>query len=95
MNFDAPEPTFEELLQMLANKLDAFEASVPKGLEREVAKGLSEVEGLTEFLKATLSADMRRHFSASEDEQRAIKGAFSRTVYLLALARSKNNLQIK
>ena len=75
----------DEIAQTLENPVDGF---VNKTLERDVAKGLSQVEGLTEFLKATLSADMRRYFAATGEEQERVKGSFSRTVYLLGLARS-------
>lgn len=90
--------TFDQLVDMLAQTIDdAAEASVPKGLEKEVGKALSEVVGFKEFLRATMSTDMRRYFAASPEEQKNIKGAFSRTVYLLALARSgspERNLQL-
>ncbi len=80
--------SLEELLEEIYLVLEPLEASVPKSQEREVAKGLSEVEGLKDFLKATLAADMRRHFSASPEEQASIKGAFRRTLYLLSLCRT-------
>jgi hypothetical protein len=88
--------TFDELVLMIAQTLEnPAEASINKGMEREVAKGLSEVVGLKDFLKETMSADMRRYFAASEAEQPNIKGAFSRTVYLLGLARSGGDLRTK
>lgn len=85
--------TFDELVDMVAQTIDdAAEASLDKGLEKEVAKGLADVEGYYDFMKKTLSTDMRRYFAASPEEQKSIKGAFSRTVYLLGLARSGKDL---
>lgn len=75
----------EEIAQSLPNPAEGF---VSKEQEKAIGKALSEIEGFKEFLKATLSADMRRHFAASPIEQERIKGAFSRTVYLLGLARA-------
>lgn len=87
------ERTFEdvlhELIALMDNPITAF---VDKAQEVEIAKGLSEVEGLPAFLKATMGADMRRYFAASPTEQQQIKGAFARTVYLLGLAVPKKNL---
>ena len=94
MKWEDNMKTFEELVdeiaQVLPNPIDGF---VEKGLEREVAKSLAEVVGLKEFLKATLSADMRRYFAASPVEQERIKGSFARTVYLLGLARTGKELE--
>jgi len=89
-NMKTFEDLVEEIAQVLPTPVDGF---VEKGLEREVAKSLAEVVGLKEFLKASLSADMRRFFAASPTEQERIKGHFSCLVYLLGLARTGKELE--
>lgn len=89
MKWEDSMPDFDTLVDQIAQSLpNPAEGFVSKEQEKEIALALSQIEGLKEFFKATLSADMRRHFAATPVEQERIKGAFSRTVYLLGLARS-------
>lgn len=77
---------FDEILQELVQAMDnPVAAAVDKKQEASVAQILSEVEGLPQFLKETMGADMRRYFSAAPEEQRQIKGAFARTAYIYSL----------
>lgn len=84
---------FDEILHELIEAMDnPVAAFVSREEEAEVAKALSEVEGLPDFLKQTMGADMRRYFNATPEEQKQVKGAFARTAYFLSLAVPKKNL---
>ena len=87
--------SFEEILHELVQSMDnPVAAFVSKEQEIAIAKQLSEVEGLADFLKQTLGADMRRYFAATPAAQEQIKGAFSRTSYILSLAVPKKNMDL-
>ena len=59
---------FDEILHELVEAMDnPVTASVDKKQEVEIAESLSSVEGLPEFLKNTMGADMRRYFAASPE----------------------------
>ena len=84
---------FEQILQELVESMDNPIATfVTKGDTAEISSALRNIKGLPEFLKQTMGADMRRYFAASPEEQAQIKGAFSRTAYLLSLAVPRENM---
>ncbi len=71
--------TVEEMLQDLGNIEDN---ALSQEQEILVFKGLSQVEGLQEFLRDTMVKDLRRYFIAQNDKEREmIRGAFLRTEY--------------
>lgn len=74
-----------ELALLLPSPAESF---ISKEQEKAIGQALSEVDGFKEFLKLTMAADMRRHFSASPVEQERIKGAFARTLYILGMAKT-------
>lgn len=84
------EEIIVELVEQLPDPRDAF---VDRQHEQEIREVLGNIRGLPEFLKMTMSADMRRYFSASPEEQEQIKGAFRRTAYFLSLAIPKANME--
>ena len=53
--------------------------------ERVIFSKIKEIEGVQEYLAETLARDIRRHFNAQNDIERAtVKGAYARTLYLKA-----------
>lgn len=83
---------FDEIIAELASAVDnPLNAFVTKEEEREIAETLSTVSGLPAFLKQTMEADVRRYFNAAPEEQKMIKGAFTRTAYLLSLTVPRQN----
>lgn len=57
----------------------------PKLLE-DTIKGLKGVDGIEEFIRESMSADVKRYFTAgSPMEQLLVKGAYFRMQYLLNL----------
>lgn len=82
---DELDTLIDQIALLLPNPAESF---INKEQEKAIGQALSEIEGFKEFMKLTMAADMRRHFSASPVEQERIKGAFARTLYLLGLART-------
>lgn len=77
--------TIDEILLELADVLDnPMESEIGGNLEVETFGSIKGNDHLTEYLRETLNCDMKRYFSAPTDSARdQIKGAFSRTAYLL------------
>jgi hypothetical protein len=63
---------------------DPNEYEVHPKLEQQIFDHLSSVEGLAEYLRATMAKDMQRAFSSTPDQSQIIHGAFARTSYLLS-----------
>jgi len=63
---------------------DVSDYVIDRKQQEELFQDLKEVEGFTDYLKATIAKDIQRHFSAgTEKEQDIIKGATSRTAFFL------------
>lgn len=77
--------TIDEILLELADVLDnPMESEIGEDLEVKTFESLKGNDSLTEYLRETLNCDMKRYFSAPTDSSRdQIKGAFSRTAYIL------------
>lgn len=73
------EDVFQALGRIVGNPTDY---EVPKELEDNIFQDLSRVDGITDYLKATMAMDMQRDFAATPDQKDLIHGAFSRTAYL-------------
>lgn len=75
----------EEKLFELASELgDPFEDSIDPEFEKSVMKDLRNVDGFHEYLRLTMSQDLKRYFAASNDTMRdQIKGHFSLAAYIL------------
>ena len=79
------EPKTEmELASLYIESLgDLFAYKVNKKEEEALFQKLSEVEGLTDYLRMTMVSDLQKYFKAPTKEQQIqINGAFSRTLYL-------------
>lgn len=77
--------------------LGTIEDPLGDGLTEELAdKAFAEIAGCSafkEYLRLTLNEDLKRHFRATEEEQKHIHGAFSRTAYLRGkLLKAERNL---
>lgn len=58
-------------------------------------KELSTIDGLDEWLRTSMGEDIKRHFSASNDEQRAhVKGEFARTLRILTMLRRTREMEV-
>jgi hypothetical protein len=69
---------------------DLFGTSVDKKKERELFESLAHVEGLRDYLRATIADDVKRYYAASTPlEQALIRGASDRTRYFLKLLRER------
>lgn len=62
---------------------DVNNYGIEKEMEGELFNDLSVVNGIKEYLDATMANDMQRYFAATDEKQRDIvRGAFARTAYL-------------
>lgn len=61
---------------------DPTEYTLEKKQEDLFFKDLSRVEGVQEYLRATMARDMQRDFAATNEQRPIIRGAFARTAYL-------------
>lgn len=61
---------------------DPTEYTIEKKQEEAFFNDLSRVDGVREFLKATMAKDMQRDFGATPDQRQIIRGAFARTAYI-------------
>lgn len=70
---------------LAALEIDMDVSGVDKKLQQDIFKQLRSVDGIEEWLRATMAEDVKRHFSAtSVAEQALIKGAYFRTRFILA-----------
>jgi hypothetical protein len=59
-------------------------------LNPDVLRDLAHVDGIIEFLRATMNRDVIRYFDAQSDADRnMIRGAYNRTDYLLKSIRKE------
>lgn len=85
------EFTEDFLCYELAKKLgDPQEYVIEKKMEDEFFMDLSRVNGVTNFLRATMGKDMQRAFGSPEDQKKMVQGAFARTSYFLTKIRNAN-----
>lgn len=75
-----------ELAAMLADKLgDLDVVDITKPGIKEIFQAMSGIDGLLDYLKDTMGADIKRYFAAQTDHERdLIRGAFARTSFLRA-----------
>ena len=74
----------EQILRLAADTLVDLYGNMPEKKEEvELFSRLNQVEGFTDYLRATLANDVKRFFKASSPaEQLQIRGAYARTLYL-------------
>ncbi len=71
---------------------DPTEYSIDKGQEDKLFTSLSGVDGLAEYLKATMAKDIQRDFGSTQEQRALIHGAFARTSYFMSrLVKSNEN----
>lgn len=82
----------------MLNRLGYYKSSMPNGsvvTEKEVLemfKTYGENEMFTRLLRDLCANDIRTYFQASSDEdRRAIRGAYQRTNYFISLIRKAND----
>ena len=87
----------EEILAELIDVLeDPQESNISKELEASTFGSLQGNDSITQYLRETMSSDIKRYFSVSSDKERdQIKGAFSRTSYLLGKIVTHNTKEKK
>ena len=69
--------------------LDMDVVGVPKELTAAFVKALKNNQDAPEWLRATMSEDVKRYFNAATPvEQLMVKGAYNRTRYILKLLQS-------
>lgn len=69
--------------------LDMDVVGVPKELTADFVKALKNNHDVSEWLRLTLSEDVKRYFNAATPvEQLMVKGAYNRTRYILKLLQS-------
>lgn len=75
-----------ELATELARITGDFDSiDISTDTSKTLFQDLARVEGFSEYLKETMSNDIKRYFSAQTDHERnVIRGGFSRTSYLRA-----------
>lgn len=68
---------------------DVWADRVDKKAEKELFSRMAEVDGIQDYLRATLSDDVKRYFQASSEPERdQIRGAFNRTLYFRSLLKA-------
>lgn len=91
--------TEDEILDMFVSVMGKiYGDKVDKKQEREIFDKIMEVEGVNDYFRDTLGADIQRYYVAStREEQLQVRGAFSRTLYLKGLLKKqtkKNPLNV-
>ena len=66
-------------------ELAVFDNNIDKKEEAKIFEAIANIEGITEYFKATLSADIKRHFTCAKEQQNIVEGAYSRTMYFYKL----------
>ena len=56
---------------------------------------VSRIDDFRDYLKETMSADIKRYFYASKEQQDAIRGAFQRTKYFYDLLKKISDDNLK
>ncbi len=68
------------------NKLPSpIDIDLDQGQRDLIFKDMSQIDGLMEYLRDTMSMDIKRYFSAPIEQQQIIMGAYHRTKYFYDL----------
>lgn len=82
--------------------MEAFVETMGNPLDYEINKDeqfalfvdLGKVDGLEDWLRTAMGEDIKRHFKAGTDEQRAhVKGEFGRTLKILVMLRKTREME--
>lgn len=64
-------------------EIELVDNDVDREHEKLIYADLFEIEGIQEYLKAIMAADIKRHFVAPKEQQEYIKGSYDRTMQML------------
>jgi hypothetical protein len=91
---DKDRTTDEILLELVESMESPLASNLDGKWERKVFEDVRGSDNLLEWCRETMAMDMKRYFSAVDDESRAqIKGAFSRTAYIRGLLVKMGNVK--
>jgi len=71
-----------ELIQLLDELESPHEIKLDTKFQDAIIASLADIEGIDDYLRMTLSLDMKRYFVAQDEIKPVIKGGFSRTLDL-------------
>jgi hypothetical protein len=79
-----PTAREEEILNELALlQEDLYSSEIPKDFSEQIFKQLRNVEGLSEYLRLTMQADIKRYFTVGSDKERdMLRGHYTFASYL-------------
>ena len=88
----AKKPVEVDVFELALKTLgDVWADRVDKKVEAQLFSELSTVDGLQDYLRATMSDDVKRYYMASTDTEREnVRGAMMRTMYWRSLLRKSN-----
>lgn len=66
-------------------ELDTLDNVIDKKEESRIFDAISNIDGIKEYFKKTLSSDIKRHFTCTKEQQDIVEGAYSRTMYFYKL----------
>lgn len=68
------------------------EDDLDKKEEARIWAEISQIEGVSEYLRQMKSRDMKLHFSCPKDQQDMVHGAFYRTEYFLNMLKKNSGV---
>lgn len=72
-----------ELSKLIVDKWgEDLDSSIDKKTEDAIFVKVSEVDGFNEYLRQTITKDIKRYFSALPAQQQEVRGALMRTAYI-------------
>lgn len=71
-----------EFIKELPSPLDTV---IDKDQEALIFKDVANIDGFMEYLRDTMSLDIKRYFSSPEEQHKLIMGSYYRTKYLYDL----------
>jgi endonuclease I len=81
----------KDIYTMFAEEIgDIRQYEINSKFEKVLFEQFATLDGATDYLKATIAADMQRYFSAPDERSRdIIRGGIARTSYFLSLCKQK------
>lgn len=85
----------DKVMELYANTVKNFDINIDEDTKKSISEELKSIEGISEFLDAVITRDMKSYFSVHTDKERyEIRGSYNRAMYFKSLIK-KNKVPTK
>ena len=71
------------MIEEIFKEIELVDNTIDKEQEKLIFKELFQIEGIQNYLKAVMAADIKRFFVAPQEQQNYIKGGYDRMMQML------------